>query len=222
MAELGDLLPIAVGIVVSPLEIVAVVALLATTRGRSNGSAFAGAYIAVGVAVTAVAVVGARGATRGNDEAHRTLTTVLAAGLAVVFLVLAVLAWRGRPRGGRDPSPPRWLAAVDTMTPVLAAGLGLVLAATDGKNIGLQLRAGSVIDGLDAGVGVLLAVAVAFALISGLGVLVPVVVAVARPVSALRWLTALRDDLVRHASVIMTVLFAVLAAVQAGHVVEQL
>lgn len=221
MAEFGDLVPIAIGIVVSPLEIVAVVALLATARGRSNGSAFAAAYIGVGVAVTALAVVGARGATRGNDGAHRTLTTVLAAGLTVVFLVLAVLAWRGRPRGGRDPAPPRWLAAVDTLTPARAAGLGLVLAATDGKNIGLQLRAGSVIDGLDAGLGALLAVAVAFALVSGLGVLVPVVIAVARPVSAQRWLGALRDDLVRHAPVIMAVLFAVLAAVQAGHVVGQ-
>ena len=52
----GQLLPIAVGIAISPLPIVAVVLMLATPRGRVNGPAFVLAWI-VGLALVGTIVI---------------------------------------------------------------------------------------------------------------------------------------------------------------------
>ena len=59
----GQLLPIAVGIAISPLPIVAVVLMLATPRGRVNGPAFVLAWI-VGLAVVGTIVIAGRGRQR--------------------------------------------------------------------------------------------------------------------------------------------------------------
>lgn len=222
MTEIAELLPLAAGVIISPLPIVAVVALLLTARGRLLGTAFAVTYLISGLAVTLVAVLGARGVTRGADRAHDVLTVLLAAILTVTFLVLAALAWRGRPRDGRPAVTPRWLAAVETLSPRAAVGLGVVLVITDGKNIGLQLRAGVVIDGLDHGLAVLIPVAIGFALVAGLGVLTPVLMTLAGPPSVQHLLGTFKDELVRHSAAMMTVLFTVLAALEASHVVGYL
>lgn len=218
MTGIAELLPLAVGVIVSPLPVVAVLALLLAPRGRLAGPAFAAAYVTVGVVVTVVAAVGTRGVTRGRGDAHDLVTVVLAGALTVVFVVLAVLAWRGRPRPGSVPRTPRWMAALDTVGPGRAAGLGVLLAITDGKNLGLQLHAGVLIDGLDAATPVLVGVAIGFALVAGIGVLAPVLLTLLGPASVHRGLVAFRDEIVRHTAAVMTVLFALLAALEAAHV----
>ena len=48
---IGQLLPFAVGVAISPLPIVAVVLMLVTPRARSNGPAFLAGWIVVMVAI---------------------------------------------------------------------------------------------------------------------------------------------------------------------------
>ena len=65
---IGDLLPAAVGVALSPIPIVAVILMLGTPRARANGPAFAAGWVAglvtVGVIVLLVAGDADRGATR--------------------------------------------------------------------------------------------------------------------------------------------------------------
>jgi hypothetical protein len=56
--------------------------------------------------------------------------------LGLVFLGLAAHIWRTRRRRRARESPPRWLAALDRLTPTRSAGLGLVLAGANPKNLG--------------------------------------------------------------------------------------
>ncbi len=57
-AAIGEMLPLAIGIAISPLPIIAVILILTTPKGRSNGLAFLGGWLlglaAVGVIVLVV------------------------------------------------------------------------------------------------------------------------------------------------------------------------
>ncbi|MGJ8488685.1 hypothetical protein ACSFB5_12420, partial [Glaesserella parasuis] len=66
MSELSTLLPLAVGMAISPLPIVAVVAILLSTRGRAAAPAYTGAFLAVTLAVIAVGAATSAGASAAS------------------------------------------------------------------------------------------------------------------------------------------------------------
>jgi Sap, sulfolipid-1-addressing protein len=72
-AAIGDILGLAAGVAVSPLPIVAMILLLATPRGRANGSLFAVGWLA-GLAVlgaVVLALAGPAGASSGGEPGPR-------------------------------------------------------------------------------------------------------------------------------------------------------
>jgi hypothetical protein len=72
-AAIGDVLGLAAGVAVSPLPIVAMILILATPRGRANGTLFGVGWLA-GLAVLGTVVLllaGPAGASTGCDRARR-------------------------------------------------------------------------------------------------------------------------------------------------------
>jgi threonine/homoserine/homoserine lactone efflux protein len=61
--------------------------------------------------------------------------------LGLLLLLVAVRQWRGRPRGDERPATPKWMAALDTFTPVKAAGAGVLLSGLNPKNALLSIGA---------------------------------------------------------------------------------
>ncbi len=222
VSGLGQLLPLAVGIIISPLPIVAIVAILLSRRGRANGFAYAGATTLVGFAFTLIAALTTSGASSGGGATSTVIVTVLAGVLALGFGALAVVSWLGRPKAGAEPKMPGWLAAVDTMTPGKAAGLGAIMAVTNSKNIPLQLKAGALIGAHHLPVAAVIGVCVLFALVAAAGILLPTLLAAGGSALVRSALERLKTEMVRHNAIIMTVLFALLAAVEAGHVITHL
>mgnify|MGYP001556021892 FL=1 len=222
VGDLGQLLPLAVGSIISPLPIVAIVAILLSPRGRVNGLAFAGATTAVGAVFTMIAAVTTAGAGAGHFDGDDTVVLVLTAALFLGFIVLAWLSWRSRPRNGAEPKTPSWLAAVDSLTPLKAAGLGALMAATNSKNIPIELKAGSLIGAHDLPLLMVILLSVLFAVVAALGVLLPTALAASGSQTVARGLTRLKTEMVRHNAVIMTVLFAILASVEGAHLIHQL
>jgi threonine/homoserine/homoserine lactone efflux protein len=55
--------------------------------------------------------------------------------LGVLLLLLGVRQWRSRPKKGAPVALPKWMAAIDHVTPVKAAGLGLLLSSVNPKNL---------------------------------------------------------------------------------------
>ena len=55
--------------------------------------------------------------------------------LGVVLLALARRNWRKRPAPGEEAAMPKWLATVESVSPVKALGLGVALAAVNPKNL---------------------------------------------------------------------------------------
>src|SRR3954454_4887734 len=104
---IGQILPTAVGVALSPLPIVAVVLMLVTPRGRLNGPAFIiGWWVGLAIVGTIVFAV-ARGADASSDGTSATWVNRLKLILGVLLLLLATKQWKGRPEGDAQPVMPK-------------------------------------------------------------------------------------------------------------------
>jgi len=114
-----------------------------------------------------------------SEESAEAGVDIAQLAFAVLFLVLAVLTWRKRPRRGEEdkPSKPSLISRLDGLSAVAALGVGVVQGLVVIKNIPLALSAGAVIgEAMLTGADAVIAVVV-FALVATLGVIVPLAVA---------------------------------------------
>lgn len=222
MEHLEQLIPIAAGIMISPLPIAAIIAILLSPRAKANGFAYVAAFVIVCFIFTVVAALTTKGAGSGGSSGDDVIVLVLGIVLTLGFLVLAVVSWLTRPKHGAEAVAPGWLLAVDSLSAAKAFGLGVVMAVTNAKNIPLELKAGALIGAADLALPVAIALSAAFALTASLGILLPTLLAATGSRTITRALTALKAELIAHNAIIMTVLFAILAAVQLSHVVAAL
>ena len=139
---IGQSLPIAIGVMVTPLPITAVVLILLSNNAKANAFAFVLTWL-VAIALLTGVVAFLADASTGADETPpvwvSTVKIVLGAGL----LLLSVKNWRDRPGERQEPPAPKWMAALDGFTPVKAAGLSAVLADVNPKNLLLVVSGGA-------------------------------------------------------------------------------
>ena len=207
---IGQSLPIAVGVMVSPLPIVAVVLMLVSGSAKANAAAFLITwFLTIGVVVGVVALLAGTAEEDGSGPAA--WTGWLKVVLGVVLLVLAVRQWQGRPRGEADPPTPAWMAAIDGFTPVKAAGLAALLGGVNPKNLLLAISGGTTVGSVTTGsVGPSVGAAAVFAVVASIGVAAPLVVYLSAGDRAAEILEELRTWLVEHNVVIMSVLLLVI------------
>ena len=213
---IGDLLPSAVGVALSPVPIIAVILMLGTPRARSNGPAFAIGWV-VGLVVVSVIVVLLASGADDADSGSSTAVDVINLVFGALFLLLALKQWRSRPRPGVEVAMPKWMAAIDTVTPGRAFLLGAALSGVNPKNLALTLAAAASIAqaGLDAG-GTAVAIA-CFVVIGSLTVAGPVVVFIVAARQAAGPLESIKDFMAAHNAVIMMVVLLVLGAKLIGN-----
>ena len=139
---IGELLPIALGVAISPVPIIAVILMLLSPQAGTSSLAFvAGWVVGMAVLVALVALV-----VDPVDDGDAAKPSTLASWLKIVLgagaIVLAVQQWRGRPRDGQEPAMPGWMSAIDQLGPGKAAGIGALLSSLNPKNLTLCLAAG--------------------------------------------------------------------------------
>lgn len=192
---IGDLLPVALGVAISPVPIIAVILMLLSPRATAASIAFmVGWVIGVTAAVTLVALL-VDPAT--SDSSDPSLTaSIIKIVLGVAAMALGVQQWRARPSRGEAAKLPGWMAAIDKVTPIRALALAVALAALNPKNLTLCLAGGVSIGGADLTTSETVTAIAVFVAIASSTVVVPVVgylVArnrVAQPLESLRvWLT---------------------------------
>ncbi|MGZ4181852.1 MAG: GAP family protein [Solirubrobacteraceae bacterium] len=148
---IGDLLPSALAVALSPIPIIAIVLVLGAPNARMAGPAFAVGWIAglLSVSVIVVLLVG-----RGDDpDSDDPGLNWLKIAIGILFLLMAAKQWTKRPKEGEEPEMPSWMATIDTATPPRAALLGAALSGANPKNLALTLAAAASIAeaGLDPG-----------------------------------------------------------------------
>lgn len=214
---IGDLLPSAMAVALSPFPIIAIVIVLGSPRARSSGPAFAAGWV-LGLAVVTVALVAVALAGHADESGGEASTVVnwLKLGIGVGFLAAAARKWSGRPAKGEEVAAPRWMAAIETGSPLKALGFGLALSGANPKNLALTVvAAGSIAQaGLDgAGNAAAIAVYVVLGSLSVAGAVVYFLVAEDRAVGPLN---RVREFMAAHNVAIMMVVLILIGATLAG------
>src|SRR3954447_3453002 len=118
----GDLLPLAVGVAISPIPIIAVVLMLLALKAGATSAAFLVGWVVGIAAVAAIFVLLAGTQDLGSTENPSTTSSWVKLVLGVLLLGLAGRQWQGRPGPGTEPAMPKWMSTIDTFTPAKAAG----------------------------------------------------------------------------------------------------
>ncbi|UOQ87632.1 GAP family protein [Agromyces endophyticus] len=209
---LGPLLPAAMTVFVSPMPIVAVLLLLFSHRGLVPAAVYAGGWVlGIGLEVTLFTLLG--GAVFGTgSQLGATVGGIVDLVVAATMFALAAVAWHGRPRAGDASRPPRWMSAVDGISPWGALALALVFAIFSPVNLAVTAEAGATIASAGLGVAATSIVATAFVVVGTASITGPVVAfAVARD-RVRSPLEAARAWLVEYNAVVLTVLLTVIGA----------
>ena len=148
---IGEMLPLAIGIAISPLAIVAVILILTTPQARTNGPAFLGGWLLALAVVGGIALVVTDAAESADTSGPRTIVAVLKLALGVTLLVLAWRGFRSRPQPGEDAPLPKWMAALDRFTPGRSLAVGALFGGVKPKNLILASAAAAGI--AEAGLG---------------------------------------------------------------------
>jgi threonine/homoserine/homoserine lactone efflux protein len=173
---IGDLLPLGLGVAVSPVPIIALVLMLLSPRAGAASACFGLGWVLGILVATLVVLAIATSADLGNASGEPSSTQGwIQLALGVLLLLVAMRQWRSRPTGDEPASLPSWMAAIDHMSPVKAAGLGFALAAMNPKNLLLCIAAGVSIAGGSLDDGQQVIAILTFTLIAASTVLVPVV-----------------------------------------------
>jgi hypothetical protein len=213
---IGDLLPLAVGVAISPIPIIAVVLmLLAPHAGGTSTGFLVGWLVGIAGATTVFLLLAGTLDLGGSGQPSATASWVKLV-LGVLLLGLAARQRSGRPKPGEQPSMPSWMAAIDEFTAVKAAGLGVLLSSVNPKNLLMCVAAGSTIAGGGLSTGQDVWSVVLFTAIAASTVAVPVLgYAIGRkrmagPLESLRgWLTV-------HNVAVMATLLLVIGVVLIG------
>lgn len=135
---IGDLLPLAVGVAISPIPIVAVILLILSANAAGAAWGFALGWVSGIVAVTVVVLLFAGTLSDTGDREPAPAVAWVKIALGLLLIALAAKQWLDR----SDDTPPSWMRALDQVSLLQAAGLGLLLSAVNPKNLLLCLSAG--------------------------------------------------------------------------------
>ena len=207
---IGEILPLAVGIAISPVPIIAVILMLLSPRAKATSVGFLlGWLFGIIVAIVLFTLLSSVLPQR-DDSDSSPVTAVIKIILGALLLLLAAKQWRGRPAEGEQAAMPKWMSAVDSMTAGRALGLGFLLSAVNPKNLLLAISAGVIIGGSNLGLGDTAIVIVVFVVIAGCSVLIPVIAYLIAAARMAGPLDSLRGWLVDNNATIMAVLLLVI------------
>lgn len=207
---IGDILPLAVGVAISPIAIIAAILMLFSAHAGSTSTGFLIGWL-LGIVVATGLFTVISGSLGASDQP--TGVSWVKVGLGAVLMMSGLRQWRGR---NEKKGPPKWMAAIDRMGFVQALGLGLALAAVNPKNLLMAVAAGVAIGAGGLSVTDDVVVIVIYTLIAASTVAIPVIAyAVARdrmrgPLDEAR--TWLQDN----NAAVMAVLFLVIGAALIG------
>jgi hypothetical protein len=214
---IGEMLPLAIGIAISPLAIVAVILILTTPRARTNGLAFLGGWLLGLAVVGGVALVATDAAESAGSSDPRTIVAVVKIALGVTLLVLAWRGFRSRPEPGEDAPLPKWMAALDRFTPGRSLAVAALFGGVKPKNLILAAAAGAGIAESGLAGAQQLVVLLLLILVASIGIIAPVAVYLLMgEEKAARVLDGWKSWLQANNSTVMIVLFVVFGVILLG------
>jgi Sap, sulfolipid-1-addressing protein len=217
---IGQLLPFAFGVAISPMPIIAMVLMLITPRARVNGTMFVLGWIfgVAGAGAIVLAVVGASDPTDQGAPAGWSNWLKLLLGL-LLFRV-AIREWRARPAPGAEVPMPKWMGALDGITPMKAAGLAVLLSAVNPKNLVFIVGGATAVAQTDVSGREQVLAWTVFTLIATIGVAAPMVVYLFMGDRAARILDGLKSWMTHNNTAVMAVLCVIIGVKLVGDAIS--
>jgi threonine/homoserine/homoserine lactone efflux protein len=208
---IGETLPAAMGVALSPFPIIAIVLVLGSPHAVRNGVAFMTGWL-VGLSALAAITLLMFDAADEPDSTGNLLIDLLRVVVGAAMLIRAAQKWRGRPRRGAEPEMPKWMAGVADVSGPGAARLGVLLGGLNPKNFALLMSATTSIaqlglHGSDAAVAVVL-----FVLLGSSSVIGAVALRVVGGERAEEPLDAVKRFMTANNTVIMMIVLLLLGA----------
>jgi hypothetical protein len=210
---ISEVLPFAIGIAISPIPIIAIILILFSNRARVNGLAFLlGWVLGLAVVGTVVYLV----ADAANAATDTTTSDTISWGKIVLGVVLLGLARRNlakRPAPGQPEELPRWMATVESISPVRAIGLAIVLSVVNPKNLILAIGATAGLGQLQLSTADAVVALIVFVAVASLSIILAVAYEFLGGEKARRSLEEMKAWLTVHNHAVMAVLFLVFGVV---------
>lgn len=213
---IGEILPLAIVVTVSPINIVAAILLLFTTRPILNASCYlAGFVVGVG-AVLGVFTAVAKAADLSTDSQRSRGASALLLALGVVLLVVAVGKFRPRPAAGGIAPKPAWMDGIAGFGPGKSLAVGFTVGAVNPKNIAVALASAVAIATAGLLVGQSIGVVAVYTGLACLGVAAPIVAMLVLGDRAGEVLAGWHAWLDRNNTTMMAVLYLIFGAILVG------
>jgi len=209
-SAIGETLPVAVAVAVSPVPIIAVILMLFTPKARTNSVAFLFGWLLGLIVVGSIVLIA--GDFASDDSGESTVSGVVKLGLGLLFLLLAVRNWRSRPRAGEDPELPGWMAAIDDFGAGKSAGMAALLSGLNPKNLALTVAGAATIAAAGLTTGEQIGAFAFFVAIASITVAAPVLVYLIMGERVQGGLNSLKEWLIANNNTGMAVLFVVFGA----------
>ncbi|MFD7844873.1 GAP family protein [Nocardia sp. NPDC059764] len=167
---IADLLPLAIGVALSPIPVVAAILMLLSANAGRASVGFALGWVTGIVTVTGLVTAAAASGLMRSASQPSIAASVIKTVMGLLLVYIAVRQWGSR----KDDSIPGWMKAIDELGVAKAAGFGLLVSLLNPKNLLLCITAGVTIGtaGLNP-TGTATALTV-FVLLGAASVLVPV------------------------------------------------
>ena len=214
----GETLPFAVGVAVSPIPIAAVIVMLFTPKAKTNAPSFMAGWI-IGLLVVGSVVLLIPGLEVDGGEPSTT-TGVVKGLLGVLLLVAGWAAWRKRPASNETAEAPKWMDAIDGFGIGKSFGMGFMLSALNPKNLLLVAAAAVTISTSGLSTGEEAVALVVFTLIAASTVVVPVIGYLIVGDRADSALANAKNWLIQNNSVVMAILLLVFGVSLIGDAIE--
>lgn len=206
---IGDTLPLAIGLALSPFAIVTGIVLLLGQRGRVKAALFGLGWMVAILVIATVALLIVEAAEDASEEAAELGVDVAQLVIAALFFVLAVIAWMKRPRVDA-PSESNLLKRLDGLNVLGALGIGLAQGFLVIKNLPLALGAGARFGQAGLTGAAAITALLIFAVVASLGVLVPLTIATVTGERLVPGLRGTRDWIEANMTAITIVVLLVL------------
>jgi len=210
-AVIGDVLPLAIGIAISPIPIIAAILMLFSPRATSTSTGFLLGWI-LGIVVATAVFTALAGTLKAGGEPSA-VASWIKIGLGVLLVLVGIRQWRGR--GGQHDAP-KWMAAIDDFTFPKALGLGFLLSGVNPKNLIIAAGAGLIIGSSAVGVGGDAAAIALFTVIASSTVAIPVLAHLVAAERMTRPLESLRKWLQDNNATVMATMILVIGVVLVG------
>ena len=218
---IGDILPLALGIAISPLPIMATTIMLLSPKARGTSVGFLIGWVAGITLMTTLFVVLAQLLPSTRPHAPALITGIVEILLGLLLVGLAVRTWRARPRAGEKPPVPRWINAIDSLTLWRGLAVGFVYSAFRPKNLLISLAAGVVIGSAGLRLAPSAIVLVIFIVFAASTIAAPVVAYFSGAPRVTTGLEGLREWLLRNVATVTSTALLFLGVVIVGMGISQ-